>query len=178
MRGPPGVSNLLGLVLGQYRLSPAGTHGVSHWARVLENARRLAPFTGADLQVLELFALFHDACRLNEGIDPQHGPRAARLLSGIRSEVPLDDGRFALLVQACACHTRGPRPGAPVTVLTCLDADRLDIPRVGMAVRTGLLFSDAARDPDTISWATRRARRREVPELCLAEWGWTEPIPG
>ena len=35
--------------------------------------------TGADLRVVELFAIFHDACRTGEGVDHGHGRRAARL---------------------------------------------------------------------------------------------------
>jgi uncharacterized protein len=149
-----------------------GVHGVAHWARVLENGRRLAPSTGADLRVLELFSFFHDACRQSDGRDPAHGPRAAAFVQSLRADIALDDERFALLVEACDCHTRGPRPRAGLTVLTCLDADRLDIPRVGMNVKPELLFTPAAREGSMIMWASRRATRREVPELCAAEWGW------
>ncbi len=163
---------LLDLVLSRYQLDPRGIHGVAHWARVLENARRLAPATGADSEVLELFAIFHDACRRNDGHDPGHGPRAAELVLGLREKLGLDDERLAVLAEACRCHTHGPRDGAPVTVLTCLDADRLDISRVGMRVRPELLFSDAARDPRMIRWASKRAVGREVPLLCTVEWGW------
>ncbi len=181
---------LLDLVLSRYQLDPRGIHGVAHWARVLENARRLAPATGADGEVLELFAIFHDACRRNDGHDPGHGPRAAELVLGLREKLGLDDERLAVLAEACRCHTHGPLRGvrasalsapegahgpphgATVTVLTCLDADRLDISRVGMRVRPELLFSDAARDPRMIRWASRRAAGREVPRLCVDEWGW------
>ena len=47
--------------------------------RVAENGRRLAPVTGADPQVVELFAVFHDACREGEGVDRGHGRRGAEL---------------------------------------------------------------------------------------------------
>lgn len=166
------VRALAAIVIGQFRLPILGVHGVSHWGRVLENGRRIAAAAGADPRVLELFALFHDACRLRDGGDRDHGPRGADLAVSLRSRTPLDDPAFGLLLEACSCHTRGPREGAPVTVLACLDADRLDIPRVGIQTRPSLLFTDAARDRRVISWAGRRAARRELPRLCSEQWGW------
>ena len=165
------LTELLQKVLAQYRLDPSGVHGIRHWGRVLENGRRLAPLTGADLRVLELFAIFHDACRWRDVLDHDHGPRAADFVRSLRGEIDLDDDAFAQLVLACECHTRGPRVPCGETVLTCLDADRLDIPRVGMWVRTGLLFTAAARSPDILAWASGRAWHREVPAVCAAEWG-------
>ena len=162
---------LLQKVLAQYRLDAGGVHGIHHWGRVLENGRRLAPLTGADLRVIELFAIFHDACRLNDKLDHDHGPRAAGLVASLRGAIDLDDDAFALLALACECHTRGPRFPCDVTVLTCLDADRLDIPRVGMNIRPGLLFTSAARDSRMIRWAGARAWHGETPAVCAAEWG-------
>jgi uncharacterized protein len=165
------VAELLSKVLAQYRLDVNGVHGIRHWGRVLENGRRLAPLTGADPRVIELFAIFHDACRWREVMDHDHGPRAAELVRSLRDEIDLDDEAFDLLVLACECHTRGPRFPCDETVLTCLDADRLDIPRVGMWVRKGLLFTAAARDPRMIGWAGGRAWHGEIPVVCAEEWG-------
>jgi uncharacterized protein len=168
------TQKLIQMILEQYRLSSNGIHGVTHWGRVLENGRRLALLTGANTRVVELFALFHDACRANDGWDPNHGPRAAALVRGWHRWIDLDDAGFALLLEACDCHTRGPRPGADVTVHTCLDADRLDIPRVGKRIKPELLLTSAARDPLMISWAGRRGARGETPPVCAGEWGWRQ----
>ena len=62
-------------ILGRYALPWDGIHGVSHWARVLENGRRLSEITGARTHVVELFAVFHDSQRINEGIDDGHVQR-------------------------------------------------------------------------------------------------------
>jgi uncharacterized protein len=164
---------LLTMILAQYTLSIDGIHGIAHWGRVLENGRRLAPLTGADLGVIELFALFHDSRRFSDGLDHDHGPRAAALARGWRNHIDLDDARFSLLLEACDCHTRGARQGADATVRTCLDADRLDIPRVGMRINPRLLLTEAARDPRVISWADARATQRETPRVCAEEWGWS-----
>lgn len=39
--------SLIRIIREQYQLPWDGIHGVSHWARVLENGLRLAPLTGA-----------------------------------------------------------------------------------------------------------------------------------
>jgi uncharacterized protein len=121
--------------------------------------------------VIELFAIFHDACRLSDKKDDDHGPRAAKFVRSLRGEIDLGDEAFGLLALACDCHTRGPRFPCDVTVLTCLDADRLDIPRVGLWIRPALLFTDAAREPRTIAWAGGRAWHDEIPAVCAEEWG-------
>jgi len=165
------VKHLLEIILSRYQLSVDGIHGIAHWGRVLETGRRLAPLTGADPRVLEYFAILHDSQRRGEGRDPAHGERAAVLCREIRAEIDLDAHEFALLVEACDCHTRGAPAQADITILTCLDADRLDILRVGMKIREELLYTGAARDPGTLAWASDRASRRVTPAIVRDEWG-------
>lgn len=57
-------------VLDEYTLPTGGYHGVAHWARVLQNGLRVADVTGADREVVSLFALFHDSRRVNEHREP------------------------------------------------------------------------------------------------------------
>lgn len=168
----PDIRRLLPVLLAQYLLNPGGIHGVPHWGRVLENGRRLAADTGADLAVIELFALFHDACRRKDGYDPDHGPRGATLAWRMRVHTGLDDSQLSELVSACEFHTSGPPADASPTVLTCLDADRLDISRVGMRTRPELLFTVAAREPRNIAWAAGRAASLFIPAVCSEEWQW------
>ena len=47
----------------QYKLSHNGHHGIEHWFRVLINGRLIAQKTGADVEVIEHFALLHDVMR-------------------------------------------------------------------------------------------------------------------
>ncbi len=165
------VRDALREVLRLYRLRLAGTHGVSHWGRVMENGRRLAAGTGADLDVVKLFAVLHDACRFDEDADLDHGRRAAHLAIELRGHAfDLDDRRFALLHAALAGHVDG-RTSHDVTVGTCWDADRLDIGRVGMAPIPRYLSTDAARDGAVIAWADARATGGCVPDLVFDEWG-------
>ena len=76
---------VLQAIVGQYSLPWRGTHGLPHWARVLENGLRIAEDTGADPAVVTLFAVFHDACRTNEGWDHGHGRRGADLAAQLRA---------------------------------------------------------------------------------------------
>ena len=147
-------------VRGQYLLDWDGIHGLAHWERVRENGLRLAGRTGARTDVVELFAYFHDACRRNDSRDPEHGPRGADLARTLVGSVfDLDPGGLALLIEACAGHTRGGTI-AEVTVATCWDADRLDLARVGRTPRPDRLCTEAARDPEVIAWACARSLRR------------------
>jgi uncharacterized protein len=165
------LRHLLHIILSQYSLPVNGIHGITHWGRVLENGRRLAAFTGADPSVLEYFSILHDSRRQSERRDPAHGERAAELARDLRAEIDLGDDAFALLVDACICHTRGAAARADITIQTCLDADRLDIPRVGVRIKTELLYTDAAREPEIISWASDRAARAVTPAVVTDEWG-------
>jgi len=156
-------------ILERYSLPVRGMHGVLHWARVHENGRMLAAQEGADADVVALFALFHDARRMNENRDPGHGLRGAELARSLRGTlVHLDDRRFDLLHDACRLHTGGLTAG-DITLQVCWDADRLDLGRVGIRPDPRLLCTDAARG--LIAEAHRRALSDWEPEVVAGEWG-------
>jgi uncharacterized protein len=163
---------LVARILDGYALPRRGVHGVAHWARVLQNGRRLASLTdGVDLDVIELFAIFHDSRRVNESLDWGHGRRGAQLAAQLRGlAFELDDPRFALLEYACNEHTSG-KTSADPTVQVCWDADRLDLLRVGIRPRPSLLCTAAARQPDILEWANGNAMVFLVPDLIGQEWG-------
>ena len=165
------VKNLLKGVVDQFVLSLDGPHGVFHWARVCENGRLLAPLTGATLEIVELFSIFHDAKRSNDGADPDHGRRSADYVRSLgQARLGLSERDFELLVMACARHSDGLMAG-DVTVQTCWDADRLDISRVGIRLDSKRLCTEAARDPGTMKAAVLRSVTRYVPEWVADEWG-------
>ena len=143
---------------------------MSHWARVLETGRTLARRTGARIEVVELFAVFHDARRLNDGWDREHGLRGADLASQFRrTHFHLSAGDFNLLYQACRDHTQGTTAG-DITIQTCWDADRLDLGRVRIDLDRKYLCTEAARDSAFMAWADRRSREGFVPDLIWGEW--------
>ena len=100
---------------------------------VERNGLYLSKFTGADKSVVSYFAYFHDCMRQNDQIDPDHGLRGAKFAKKHRSFIDLDDDQFEKLFYACEIHTDG-KTTACETVNTCMDADRLDIGRVGFIV--------------------------------------------
>lgn len=141
------------LVTAQFRLHADSDHGPSHWLKVRRNGLYLAGIHGADSEVIRLFAVFHDSCRENEYGDPEHGPRGAQLALTLRKagHFQLDDAQMALLVTACQIHNGGP-PQIEPTLAVCLDADRLDLGRVGITPDPAFLSTLTAR-----SIATRQA---------------------
>jgi uncharacterized protein len=157
-------------VLQQYALPQGGIHGITHWARVLENGRRLARVTGARIEIIELFAVFHDIKRKNEGWDLEHGYHGAELAAQFRGlHFSLPEGDFDLLYAACCDHTKGETSG-DITLQTCWDADRLDLGRAGIELDPRYLCTDAAKDPGMIAWADGRSQKRSIPKLVLEEW--------
>ena len=59
------TQELLNHLLEQFPLGNSTLHGEDHWMRVLFNGRTLAKETGANLNVVELFAIIHDCRRDN-----------------------------------------------------------------------------------------------------------------
>lgn len=117
-------------VTAQFPLGPNSLHGPTHWKQVEENGLFLAQKTGADKTIIKLFAVFHDSRRENESIDKGHGSRGADLardMRGIYFDLP--DDSFDTLLYACRYHT-SKKKAPDVTIGTCWDADRLDLPRV------------------------------------------------
>lgn len=158
-------------ILKYYQLPLGGIHGISHWARVWENGTRVARESGANIKIVQLFALFHDSQRRNEGHDLDHGLRGAELAKSLRQTLlsDLSHEEFELLYFACANHTDGFTEG-DITVQACWDADRLDLNRVGILPLTKRLCTRAAKSAKILLWANERAARREFPEFAVT---WT-----
>ena len=128
-----------------FALGEWSLHGPDHWKRVERNGLQLANVTGADPVVVKLFALFHDSCRENEGFDPEHGERGAELALSLHGKLfELHEHQLEFLVAACQGHHHGGTSDS-VSIGTCWDADRLDLPRVGMAPDEAYMSTDEGR---------------------------------
>ncbi len=137
---------LLELVLERGTARLGSIHGVEHWARVERNGLWLAGRTGANVAVVRLFALLHDACRLNDWHDPGHGPRAARLAAELGAQVlGVSPEELDLLCRACEGHTLE-RISEDPTIGTCWDADRLDLPRALITPHPRFFSTTAGRE--------------------------------
>lgn len=110
-------------------------HGMRHFRRVDAFGRILCKNSPViDSQVVRAFAYLHDCCRKNDGVEPDHGPRAADFIENWRHTFLsyLDDTQFGKLQDAIRFHT-GLKYTHDPTINACFDADRLDLDRVGIA---------------------------------------------
>jgi uncharacterized protein len=150
--------DLLEVIRGGFALNLAGIHGEVHWSRVCDNGLALAAQTGADSEVVRLFAYLHDSKRQSDGWDLEHGQRAADFVKCLAdSLLELSGAKLDLLVYACAHHSDG-LTEADVTVQTCWDADRLDLGRISIQPDPQYLCTPAAKDPSMIEWALGRSQ--------------------
>lgn len=124
-------------------------YGIEHSDRVAENGKRLL-LPGASPNVVAAFAYLHDAERSDSETDSEHGEKAALLVDTIRHKylADLTDTEIELLKEACRVHGSTHKTGNP-TIDICLDADRLDLPRLGikptpeqMATEKGAIMAD------------------------------------
>lgn len=161
---------LLVQIASQYKLNPHGAHGLSHWGRVLENGLRLSAIEGGDITVIRLFAIFHDACRINQTRDPGHGERGSYLAGELLEGHPgVSPEQLHLLQTACKDHTDG-KTKANLTVQICWDSDRLDLARVLIMPSPKYLCTNAAKNNKILSWANQRARTKFSPDFVQSEW--------
>lgn len=139
-------------------------HGIDHWQRVAWNGLTLARETTAvDRDVVLAFALFHDAMRADDGWDPDHGQRGARLARDVWDAVDgLGAAQLELLDVACRDHSRVATTAEP-TLAACWDADRLDLWRIGRPIDPQRLSTAAARRP----WPRHQPTWDEIAALYL-----------
>jgi uncharacterized protein len=130
----------------RFALPDSALHGPAHWERVEACGLFIAQRTGADEELIRLFALFHDACRENDSRDPQHGPRGAALVREVHEAglLPgLERDRLETLHFAITHHTHTIHHPDP-TIGACWDADRLDLVRFGIVLDPALLNTEPA----------------------------------
>lgn len=114
----------------------------------------MAEELGQDPLVPMLFGLFHDAMRVNDFFDPEHGPRAAALVLELAGEgaLSLAPSSIAQLAEACRVHTRAaPTDALPLGI--CLDADRVNLWRVYQKPRKRYLSTHSRWKTDWIELA-------------------------
>jgi uncharacterized protein len=134
------------LIAAPHSVQTTSIHGPGHWRRVERNGLLLSSRTGANANVVRLFALFHDSQRLNDGYDPEHGARAADFATFLRGKsFDLPEKDFEILHYACTWHTDGIRHD-DATISTCWDADRLDLGRVGIIPDPKRMCTDFGRE--------------------------------
>lgn len=151
------TEELIQFARGEFRLDWEGIHGAPHWTRVRHNGLLLSELTGANTRVIEYFAFIHDLGRENDNHDPEHGYRAALIAEKIAGDlIDVSQVELGLLMEACHGHSDG-HLEANVTVMTCWDADRLDLGRVGIRPDPSRLCTEVARDQGMLEAAFERS---------------------
>jgi len=138
------------IVAKQFKLNLSGEHGVRHWKRVYINALKIAKYYNIKSDVFELFALLHDSKREDENKDLKHGKRASlyakKLIETLIISISKEDKKRLLF--ACSNHTKANKKAKlyeDLVVQICLDADRLDIARVGIIPEEKYFSTNYAR---------------------------------
>ena len=122
-------------------------HGPHHWRMVEENGLLIAESSGdnfADVHVVRLFAIYHDACRTGDDFNTVHGPKAADMIVNMDGQLQVNEEQLHLLQYAIRHHTDGETHDDP-TIGTCWDADRLDLERVGIVPDPDLMSTAAGK---------------------------------
>lgn len=127
-------------------------HDSTHFTRVSIFGFVLCRYNEAkgitvDKQVVIWFAYLHDICRRIYGYkDEEHGERAAQYVKMIRNTWlrELSDYQIYLLSEAVKWHNKITRYNE-ITIDTCFDADRLDLPRFEITVNPSLLATNEAK---------------------------------
>jgi hypothetical protein len=162
------MRELVATVLARADRRESEWHGETHWQCVASTGLELAAATpGADPQLALLFGLLHDTRRVNEHVDPGHGPRAAAFARELHGEgllLGVTGDRLELLARAIERHSDGLVDADP-TVAVCWDADRLHLPRVGIVPDPALFSTEVARSDD----CARRAAAARAGEVDI---GW------
>jgi len=151
--------NLITLLKDTFQLDWHGIHGASHWARVRINGLKIARHNQANKRVIELFAFFHDVKREDDFSDIGHGYRASQFIKTLSTDfLGITDNEKDLLCIACENHSYSKSSfKADITIFTCLDADRLDLGRVGIIPHPGHLYTTIAKDKAFINQAYKRS---------------------
>jgi uncharacterized protein len=142
-------------------------HGPAHWRAVaLAGARICRSLPAADQLTVLLFSVTHDACRISDDEDPQHGHRAALSLDSLLGELAGDlaPWRRNLLAEACRYHAEG-YTTEDRTIGACWDADRLCLWRGETAPHPKLMSTAPGKSTDLILWAR---------DLHLRKIGWAD----
>lgn len=159
-------------VLSTYALELHGLHGPGHWLRVRANGLTLAARTPeADAELVELFALLHDAKREDDGRDQYHGERAADFVRALHADghLRLSSERLETLAEACAGHHH-PQVSAQPTIGCCWDADRLELSRIGYRPDASLLSTVAALDVEIQGRAWERGTGWFLEPVAAKQW--------
>ena len=147
-------------ILNNLKTDIDGIHGINHWMRVLANLVIIHDNLSIDLQVAIAFSFLHDAFRINDFDDIEHGERVEKWFKNnkkISKKINLTERQKEVLFFACSWHSQGKTISLfneikhnfnefeINTIVSCWDADRLDLARAGILPNDRYLSTDVAK---------------------------------
>jgi uncharacterized protein len=158
-------------------------HGPAHWARVRRFGRALAERLDLPPEAsacVELFAWLHDLAREDDGPSPLHGVEGAAQVEAVLPAIAeaVTPAQIDVVKKAIELHVDGlvaarawergafeglpwPRDLLVTTIGCCWDADRLDLPRVGVWPAERYMSTPAWREVAELSAALRGGPPRD-----------------
>lgn len=126
-------------------------HGYDHWRGVEERGHYIAKRNGADKKVVSAFAFTHDIGRTVDSKEPGHGQWGADIIREffVAEVFDLNTRQYEQLLQAVAEHDIETAQSSDITVQTCWDADRLDLPRIYVLPDKNRLCTEVGKSEET-----------------------------
>lgn len=154
---------LVNQIVSDFKIDFNSAHGISHWRKVREIGNFLTKKTGADLEVVNLFAYLHDSKRKDENDDLGHGKRATAFINKLNKQgfIKLNNHQLEELLFACEFHDDSSVKSDNITIQTCWDADRLDLSRVGIMPKKQFLNTSIAKEDRVIEAFSRNLWKSE-----------------
>lgn len=132
--------SVLKKIVDDFYIKQSFIHGTPHWSRVFYYGHYLSELNAEDIEVAAFFSIFHDSKRFNDGDDPEHGLRGAEFFREFDKIIQLKPEQKEIIYEACKVHNYE-KQNSSIEVGICLDADRLDLWRVGIIPDNDYLHS-------------------------------------
>lgn len=129
-------------------------HGYNHWKNVEKIGHYIADKNGADKEVISAFAFLHDIGRTRESEEAGHGKEAFKIITEqlSKDKLELSADQYRKLLDAVFQHDMANAESDDITVQTCWDADRLDLPRVYIFPDRELLYTKEGKSEETFNY--------------------------
>lgn len=138
-------------VYGKLKISIDSIHGYNHWKNVEKIGHYLADRNGADKTIISFFAFLHDIGREKELNEPRHGEKSVEIIKKF-FKLKLNAAQYEKLLIAISEHDKVDAKSNDITIQTCWDADRLDLPRVGIFPDSKLLYTEIGKSQETFGY--------------------------
>lgn len=129
-------------------------HGYDHWRGVERRGHYIAERNGADKKVVSAFAFTHDIGRTSDSKEPGHGQCGADIIREffVAEVFDLNARQYEQLLQAVTEHDIETAQSSDITVQTCWDADRLDLPRLYVFPDKNRLCTEVGKSEETFHY--------------------------